>query len=124
MSWYFGALKKYATFSGRARRKEYWMFLLVNVFVLIIAQVLDNFLGTSLKIQGMKIGYGYISLVYSLLVIIPGLALVIRRLHDVDKSGAWIFITLIPLIGSIWLLVLMCTAGTAGTNRYGSDPKY
>jgi uncharacterized membrane protein YhaH (DUF805 family) len=119
MSWYLTALKKYAVFSGRARRKEYWMFTLFNIIFLIVAMILDNVLGTTIG----DIGYGYIYLLYGLAVIIPSLAVLVRRLHDIGKSGWWIFISLIPLIGSIWLLILLVTDSKPGENQYGPNPK-
>ena len=123
MSWYLAALKKYAKFSGRARRKEYWMFALFNTIFVIVAMILDNILGITFKIGGQSMGYGFIYLLYTLFIIIPGLSVFVRRLHDQNKSGGWFFIAFIPLIGGIWLLVLMCLAGTAGPNRFGEDPK-
>ncbi|MBI1838180.1 MAG: DUF805 domain-containing protein [Flavobacteriia bacterium] len=119
MNWYLTVLKKYATFSGRARRKEYWMFVLFHIIFLIVAAILDSSFGTTLP----NIPYGLIYILYSLFVFIPALAVTVRRLHDVNKSGWWIFISLIPLIGGIWLLVLQVTEGDSGSNEYGSDPK-
>jgi uncharacterized membrane protein YhaH (DUF805 family) len=109
---YLNVLKKYAEFSGRARRREYWMFYLFN---LIIGSVLIG-IGTLIK-------FPYFSAIYSLFVLIPGIAVFVRRLHDLGKSGAWFFIVLIPLVGGIWLLILMATAGQPQTNAYGPDPK-
>jgi uncharacterized membrane protein YhaH (DUF805 family) len=119
MNWYITVIKKYAVFSGRARRKEYWMFFLFNLIFSIVAIVLDNLLGTAIK----DLGYGLISGLYFLAVLIPGLAVTVRRLHDVGKSGWWIFISLVPLIGSIWLLVLLATDSQPVENGYGSNPK-
>jgi len=120
MKWYLNCLKNYANFNGRARRMEYWMFVLFNVLFMIAAMVLDNLLKTT--INGGT--YGVIYLIYALAVFLPSLAVIVRRLHDIDKPGTWIFIVLIPFIGSIWLLVLECTEGTRGENRFGADPKY
>ena len=119
MNWYIQVLKKYAVFSGRARRKEYWMFVLFNIIFAVLAIILDNILGTSF--QGA--GYGLFYLLYGLAVIIPSIAVGVRRLHDTDRSGWWLLICLIPIIGGIWLIVLLATAGTAGENKYGADPK-
>ena len=119
MNWYISALKKYAVFSGRARRKEYWMFFLFNIIFAIAAIILDNVIGTAIG----GVGYGLIYFLYLLAVILPGIAVAVRRLHDIGKSGGWLFIALIPLIGGIWLLVLMCTEGTPGENEYGSNLK-
>ena len=119
MDWYLKVLKNYAGFSGRARRKEYWMFVLFNIIFLVIAGVLDNILGTAMA----NVGYGLFYMLYSLAVIIPAIAVGIRRLHDIGKSGWFLLIALIPIIGAIWLLVLLATAGNAGSNKYGADPK-
>ncbi len=119
MSWYLEVLKKYATFSGRARRKEYWMFVLFNIIFSIVATVLDSVIGT----RDPDTGYGIISGLYSLAVLLPGLAVSARRLHDIGKSGWWLLIVLIPIIGAIWLLVLMVTDSQPGDNEYGPNPK-
>lgn len=119
MKWYLDCMKKYVTFEGRARRTEYWMFALFNIIFLIAAVILDNLLKTT--IGGSS--YGVFYLLYSFAVFLPSIAVVVRRLHDVDKAGTWFFIAFIPLIGGIWLLVLECTEGTRGRNQYGEDPK-
>ncbi|KMQ61527.1 membrane protein [Chryseobacterium angstadtii] len=120
MKWYLKVLKQYADFKGRARRTEYWMYVLFNMIFAIAALVLDNLLGLKFNEQ---IPYGFIYLMYGLATFIPGLAVLVRRLHDVDKSGWWFFISLIPIIGTIWLLVLLATDGTPGSNQYGVNPK-
>ncbi len=113
MEWYLKVLKNYATFAGRARRKEYWMFFLFNMIAALILLVLDFVIGT----------YGVLYVLYLLAVVLPSLAVTVRRLHDLGKSGWWVFISLVPLIGGIWLLVLLVTDGTAGDNSYGPSPK-
>ena len=113
MEWYLKALKQYGDFSGRARRKEYWMFVLFNIIFAFIAAILDNMLGTGGVLYG----------IYALAVFIPGLAVGVRRLHDVGKSGWMFFIAIIPLIGTIWLLVLFLTDSNPGENKYGANPK-
>ncbi|MCT2409084.1 DUF805 domain-containing protein [Chryseobacterium antibioticum] len=120
MKWYLKVLKQYADFKGRARRTEYWMYILFNMIFAIIAAVLDNLLGLKFN---QEIPYGFIYLIYALATFIPGLAVMVRRLHDVDKSGWWVFISLIPIVGTIWLLVLLATDGTPGANQYGVNPK-
>ncbi|BEV03020.1 MULTISPECIES: DUF805 domain-containing protein [Chryseobacterium] len=120
MKWYLKVLKQYADFNGRARRTEYWMYLLFNLIFAVIAAVLDNILGLKFT---PEIPYGYLYLLYALVTFLPGLAVSVRRLHDVDKSGWFLFISLIPIIGGIWLLVLYATEGTQGRNQYGDDPK-
>ena len=119
MNWYLGVLKKYAVFSGRARRKEYWLFVLFNMIFAILAMILDNVLG--IAIQGL--GYGPIYILFGLAVLVPGWAVSVRRLHDVGKSGWFFFIVLIPIVGAIWLLVLMCRDSMPGENQYGPNPK-
>ena len=109
---YLNVLRQYKNFYGRASRREYWMFVLINTLISIglamIEQVL--FSGTSL-----------LSGLYTLVVIIPGVAVTIRRLHDIGKSGWMQLIILIPLIGSIWFLILMAREGEHGGNQYGND---
>jgi uncharacterized membrane protein YhaH (DUF805 family) len=118
MSWYTAVLKKYAVFSGRARRKEYWMFVLFNVIFSFAAIILDLVLFSKNNSQTR-----IFSTLYSLAVLVPSIAVGVRRLHDIGKSGWWFFISLIPLIGSIWLLVLFVTDSQPGTNKYGPNPK-
>jgi len=119
MNWYLEVLKNYAVFNGRARRKEYWMFVLFNVIFAIAAMLVDNLLG----LASDAIGYGPIYGLYALATLIPGLAVGVRRLHDIGKSGWMLLIVLIPLVGAIWLLVLLATVGQSGANEYGPDPK-
>jgi uncharacterized membrane protein YhaH (DUF805 family) len=119
VSWYLEALKKYAVFSGRSRRMEYWYFVLFNIIVVIVLSLIDTLLGTFNVLRGV----GLLSGIYGLAVLIPSLAVTVRRLHDIDRTGWWIFINLIPLIGTIVLLVFELTPGTPGSNRYGPDPK-
>ena len=119
MNWYLKVLKQYADFNGRARRKEYWMFVLFNMIFAIVAMILDNILG----LTAGELPYGVFYFLYALAVLIPGLAVAVRRLHDVGKSGWMILIALIPLIGAIWLLVLMVTDSNPGENKYGQNPK-
>lgn len=119
MNWYLAVLKNYAGFSGRARRKEYWMFVLFNIIFVAVAVILDNLLGTAIE----ETGFGLFYFLYLLAVLIPSLAVAVRRLHDVGKSGWMILIGLIPIIGGIWLLVLYVTDSQPGENQYGSNPK-
>jgi uncharacterized membrane protein YhaH (DUF805 family) len=126
MNWYLDVLKKYSVFTGRARRKEYWMFALFNFIFVILAMIIDNILGTTFKFGGeipVAMPYGYVYILYVLAVLIPCLAVLVRRLHDVGKSGWMILIGFIPIIGGIWLLVLACTDSNPGENKYGSNPK-
>ena len=111
MNWYLAVLKNYAEFSGRARRKEYWFFFLFNFIIAIVLSAIDA-----------ALGLGFLYMLYALAVLIPGIAVTIRRLHDGDRSGWWILIGLVPLIGFIVLLVFMVLPGTEGDNQFGSDP--
>ena len=119
MKWYLKVLKQYANFSGRARRKEYWMFALFNILFAIIAAMIDNVAGITID----ESPYGIFYFLYTFGVLIPGLAVGVRRLHDIGKKWTWILIGLIPFIGPIWLLVLLVNDGVVGPNQYGADPK-
>lgn len=119
MNWYLEVLKKYAVFSGRARRKEYWFFTLINVLISIVLAVVDNVLGTFNR----EAGAGLIGGIYSLAVLIPSLAVTVRRLHDTNHSGWWLLIGLVPCVGAIVLLIFMVTDSTPGENQYGPNPK-
>jgi len=120
MDWYIKVLKQYVDFSGRARRKEYWMFALFNVIFTIAAIILEIVLGISPHDQPFG---GLITTLYGLAVFIPGLAVGVRRLHDVGKSGWWVLIAIIPIVGAIILLVWFCTDSQAGENEWGDNPK-
>jgi uncharacterized membrane protein YhaH (DUF805 family) len=113
MNWFLKVLKQYVDFKGRARRKEYWMFALFFYLFYAVFAVLDTLLGTYTILSGL----------YALAFLIPSLAVAVRRLHDVGKGGGWIFISLIPLAGAIWLLILLCKDGELGNNRFGQNPK-
>ena len=114
---------KYADFNGRARRKEYWMWTLYCTIVYLFAMVLDNVLGLNFELFGQDLGYGWLYVTVAITHLIPGLGIVVRRLHDVGKSGWFYLIILIPLIGFIWILVLFCTDGVKEDNKWGSNPK-
>lgn len=113
MEWYLGVLKKYAVFSGRARRKEYWMFALINVIISVALAVIEEVLGSQ----------GIVGIIYSLAIFIPSLAVAVRRLHDTGRSGWWLLIGLIPLIGLIVLIVFMVQEGKGEENGFGMNPK-
>lgn len=119
MKYYLLAFKNYAKFNGRSNRPEYWYFVLFHIIFAIAAIVIDMSMGIGLG----GTPYGVLYLLYVLATFIPGLAVSVRRLHDIDKSGWWILISLIPFIGSIWLIVLMASDGTKGPNKYGPDPR-
>lgn len=113
MNYYVDVLKNYANFNGRARRTEYWMFVLFNAIIGITLSVLSNF------VSAISILY----IIYSFAVLVPGIAVTTRRLHDIGKSGWMQLFILIPIVGGILLLVWTCTEGTHGDNLYGADPK-
>ncbi len=122
MNYYFGVFKKYAVFDGRASRSEYWYFTLFNLLVSILVMIAFSVV----RLSGSMIGgfiVGVISFLYSVGSLIPSLAVGIRRLHDTNRSGWWVLISLVPLVGTIWLLVLLVLDSTLGENEYGSNPK-
>jgi len=114
MNYYTSVLKNYAVFSGRTARKGFWMFILINFIISIIISFVAPFLGDK---------SGIIGTIYMLAVLIPTLAVGARRLHDINKSGWWQLISLIPIVGGIWLIVLFCLDSDAGDNRFGPNPK-
>ena len=114
MNWYISVLKQYAVFSGRARRTEYWMFLLCNVIVMQLLGMVDKLSGGDKE---------FISGIYSLAVLLPSLAVAARRLHDTDRSAWWLLLGLIPIIGTLVLIYFMVCNGQQGPNRFGDDPK-
>jgi len=111
MNYFIDALKKYADFTGRARRKEYWMFYLIYMILLIVISILDA-----------AIGVGLFSLIFTLGMLIPSISIAARRLHDTGRSGWWQLIAFIPLIGFIILIVFLVQDG-ADANEYGENPK-
>ncbi|WP_433535613.1 DUF805 domain-containing protein [Micromonospora sp. CA-249363] len=113
-------LSQYVGFTGRARRSEYWWFALFTVLVSIVASVLDNALGLTF-VDGSS--NGFIGLVVSLALLLPTLAVAVRRLHDTDKTGWWLLIGLVPIVGAIVLIVFFVIDGTPGANRFGPSPK-
>ncbi|MFZ3387905.1 DUF805 domain-containing protein [Buttiauxella gaviniae] len=118
MDWYFKVLKNYLGFSGRARRKEFWMFILVNLVLTVVLSILDKMLG--LRIAGDE---GLLTTVYGVLIFLPYWAVQFRRLHDTDRSAWWLLLLLIPLVGWLIILAFNCQNGTPGENEYGTDPK-
>jgi len=119
MSWYIKVIKNYVNFNGRARRKEYWMFVLFSFIIAGAIMLLENLLGIADEYSGL----GVISYLYSFAIILPSFAVIARRLHDIGKSGWWFFIILVPFVGSIWFLVLLATDSQPGDNIYGPNPK-
>ncbi len=127
MKWYLKVMKDFGNFRGRSRRSEYWYFVLFYVIFLIVAMVLDNIFGTTFSFDSefgyTALPYGWFYVATALVHLIPGLAVVVRRLHDVGKSGWFYLIIFIPLIGAIWILVLMFTDSQYGDNKWGPNPK-
>ncbi|EPJ0398923.1 DUF805 domain-containing protein [Providencia rettgeri] len=114
----------YANFNGRARRKEYWMFTLINfiiilVLYLIIDASIDHYTG---EIDGLGNLALVLAVIYCVAIFIPSLAVTVRRLHDIDKSGWWYLISFIPF-GGLIIFVFTCLNGTPGNNRFGPNPK-
>lgn len=113
MNWYLDVLKKYVEFTGRARRTEYWMFALINLVISVVLSFIDGAIGT-----------GYIlGTLYSLAILLPALAVSIRRLHDTSRSGLYLLLIFIPFIGAIALIIFMVQDSTPGDNQYGPNPK-
>jgi uncharacterized membrane protein YhaH (DUF805 family) len=118
MKWYLHALRNYAVFKGRARRREYWIFELMNSAITLALFVLAVILG--------KAGYPYflsLPFLYIVATAIPSLSSLIRRLHDTGRSGWWFWIGLIPLFGPVSMLIFTVENSQPGENRYGPNPK-
>jgi len=114
MRWYFTVLRKYAAFAGRARRKEYWMFVLISAVIVLVLGIVNRLMGADVPA---------LPVYYTLAVLLPSLAVTVRRLHDTDRSGWWLLILLVPLVGAIVLLVFTATPGGEIANRFGASPK-
>jgi uncharacterized membrane protein YhaH (DUF805 family) len=121
MEWYLMVWRKYAQFTGRSRRKEYWMFALINGIIVFIPYVLGLYMLT----QQSNLGVALMGLlgIYALAGLIPSIAVGVRRLHDTNKSGWWLLISFVPFVGGLILLILMCIDGDPGDNQYGPNPK-
>jgi len=117
MKYYLLAFKNYFSFRGRSNRSEYWYFVLFHIVFVLGALMLDFAIIFN---NGNPVAFVY--LFYFLATFIPALAVTVRRLHDTDKSGWWMFVSLIPIVGSVWMIVLMASEGTRGDNKYGPDP--
>jgi uncharacterized membrane protein YhaH (DUF805 family) len=125
MNWYLQALRHYADFSGRARRKEFWIFILINILIYLVLYTPtlaaesgeDRIPGALLMVSALVL------CVFILATLLPSWAVCVRRLHDIDRSGLWLLIGFIPIIGNVILLVFGLPDGTPGPNRYGPDPK-
>lgn len=119
MDWYLEVLRKYATFHGRARRKEYWFFTLFNLLIMLVLSIIDGMIG----LYSTEAGLGILSGIYTLALLIPSLAVTVRRLHDIGRTGWWLLIAFIPLIGALILLIFTVLDSKPGSNQYGPDPK-
>lgn len=119
MNWFLQALQKYATFSGRARRSEYWYFFLMYLLIFVLLAIVDGITGSF----SAKSGVGLLSGVFALAMLLPSLAVGVRRLHDIGRSGWWLLIAFVPLIGGIVLLLFAVKVGTPGDNEYGAAPE-
>ncbi|HXH22216.1 MAG TPA: DUF805 domain-containing protein [Dehalococcoidia bacterium] len=117
MDYYMAVLRKYADFSGRARRAEYWMFALINLLISIGLAIIDT------AILGIEGSVGVLGSLYGLAVLIPSLAVGVRRLHDTNRSGWWLLIGLIPVLGAIVLIIFFVQDSDPGVNQYGPNPK-
>jgi uncharacterized membrane protein YhaH (DUF805 family) len=112
VNWYLGVLKKYADFNGRARRKEFWMFALINFVIMIVLGIVDSMIGIQV-----------LSAIYALGVLLPSLAVGARRLHDIGRTGWWQLIGLVPFIGLLVLIIFFVLDSNPGDNKYGPNPK-
>lgn len=118
MHWYLRVLEKYADFTGRARRKEYWFFVLINAVITFVLHGMDRVVGS----YSVSMELGLLSSLYTLGVLIPSFAVLVRRLHDTGRSGWWTLIAVIPILGFLVLLVFTVLDSDAGQNAYGTDP--
>lgn len=119
MNWYIEVLKKYVVFRGRARRREYWYFFLFNILISIALGFIDGVTG----MLDPTTGIGTLGGIYSLAVFLPSIAVAVRRLHDIGRTGWWLLIILIPIIGALTLLVFSLFDSQEGDNEYGENPK-
>ena len=125
MEWYLAVLRKYVDFSGRARRKEYWMYTLINILIVLVPYVFIVWqsLNGSGSASGLVTAAGGLIFLYSLATFLPGLGVLVRRLHNTGRSGWWVLINFVPFFGAIAFLVFLCQDSKPGTNEYGSNPK-
>ncbi|CAK9883746.1 MAG: Inner membrane protein YhaI [Candidatus Erwinia impunctatus] len=116
MNWYLAVLKKYADFSGRARRKEFWMFTLINTIIALVLFMLFT-------VESLSSIVLVLSIIYLLATFIPNLAVTVRRLHDTNRSGWMLFVSCIPVVGYFIFLYFLCNDSTPGDNLFGGNPK-
>ncbi len=120
MDFYLDAWRNFANFSGRATRQQYWMFILINLIIAFILGFIDSVFGT----YSEEAGIGLLGGIYTLAVLVPSIAILIRRLHDTSRSGWWLLLFLIPIIGPLALLVFAILDSTAEENQWGPSIKY
>jgi uncharacterized membrane protein YhaH (DUF805 family) len=113
MNGYIATLKKYADFSGRSRRTEYWLFVLFSMVIAMVLGVVDYVLGSP----------GIVGLLFAFAILIPSIAVAVRRMHDTNRSGWWLLIAFIPIVGTIVLLIFLLLDSNPGDNRFGANPK-
>ena len=118
MNWYVETLKKFAVFGGRAQRMEYWVFVLVNLLITVALGFVEGLARNTSELQT-----SVLASLFTLAVLLPSLGVTVRRLHDTGRSGWWILIGIVPLIGSIVLFIFMVTDSQPGENSYGPNPK-
>lgn len=118
MDLYLLPFRKYAIFSGRAGRPEYWVFSIANAVISVLLTFVDGLIGT----VDAGTGVGALGLVFNLIILIPSIAVTVRRLHDTGRSGWWLLLVLLPLIGALVILVFMLLASNEGDNEYGTNP--
>ncbi len=119
MQWFMAVLRKYAVFDGRASRSEYWYFVLFYLIIAIVLGFIDRMMGTFNSAYGV----GLLSGIFELGVLLPAIGVGIRRMHDTGRSGWWILINLLPLVGWIWWIILAAQDSQPGDNRFGPNPK-
>ena len=120
MKWFLDVLtKKYATFEGRARRSEYWYFVLFYILILLALTFVDGLVGTLSE----EAGIGVLGGMFALGTLVPALAVTVRRLHDTNRSGWWVLVGIVPILGDVVLLVFAALDSQPGANRFGPNPK-
>jgi uncharacterized membrane protein YhaH (DUF805 family) len=122
-NWFFGAVKKYYDFSGRARRKEYWYFVLISTLILTALNLIENRLGTSQIAIASGINIGMASGVFMVLMACPFFAVSTRRLHDANRSAWWLLVNFMPVLGTLVMMVFALEGSYPGENEYGKNPK-
>lgn len=119
MNWYLEALKKFTEFNGRASRQEYWYFVLFNILISIGLGLVDRITGSFDPLSGV----GLLGGIYGLIILLPGLAVSVRRLHDTNRSGWWVLLPFIPILGGLIFLYFLVLDSSPDRNNYGESPK-